>query len=62
MKFDAAPEYRIPVGMKFYHGSKNAVSYDDMGESTMDMIGVVLADDEAGQELRPVWEKICAEE
>lgn len=62
MKFDAAPEHRISVGMKFYHGSENAVSYDDMGESAMDMIGNVLADDKAGQDLCPVWEKIREEQ
>ena len=38
-KYDAAPEYRIPVGMKFYHGSDDAIAHDDMGETAMDMIG-----------------------
>ena len=39
LKYDAAPEYRIPVGMKFYHGSDDAIAHDDMGETAMDMIG-----------------------
>lgn len=62
LKFDAAPEYRIRVGMKFYHGNDNAIAYDDMGKTAMDMIGMFLADDEAGQNLRPVWKKICEEQ
>ena len=62
LKYDAAPEYRIPVGMKFYHGSDDAIAHDDMGETAMDMIGMFLADDEAGQNLRPVWDKIRKEQ
>lgn len=57
-KFDAAPEYHISVGMKFYHGSEDATSYDDMGGTALEMIGRVLADDQAGQNLLPLWEKI----
>jgi len=62
LKFDAAPDYRAGTGLKFYHGSENATSYDDMGGTALGMIEAILSDDEAGQELRPIWEKICTEE
>lgn len=60
-RFDAAPQYHIPVGMKFYHGSENATSYDDMGGSALEMIGRVVSEDQAGQNLLPLWEKLCDE-
>lgn len=60
-KFDAAPEHRTGAGLKFYHGSPNAASYDDMGETAMAMIENYMADDWEGKNLRPLWEKICAE-
>ncbi|MBQ8238468.1 MAG: helix-turn-helix domain-containing protein [Oscillospiraceae bacterium] len=61
-RFDASPEYRTMVGMKFYHGSERSTAYDDMGETAMSVIENHLADEEIGNYLRPVWEKICAEE
>ena len=61
-RFDASPEYRTMVGMKFYHGSERSTSYDDMGETAMSVIVNHLADEEIGAHLRPIWEKICAEE
>lgn len=60
-RFDAAPNYQTSVGLKFYHGNYTAVSYDDMGETAMAMIKNYMADDTAGKNLRPIWEKICAE-
>ncbi len=61
-RFDASPEYRTMVGMKFYHGSERSTSYDDMGKTAMTVIENHLADEEIGEQLRPIWEKICAEE
>lgn len=61
-RFDASPEYRTMVGMKFYHGSERSTSYDDMGETALSVIENRLADEEIGEHLRPIWEKISAEE
>lgn len=55
--FDAAPEYRAAVGLKFCHGSEQAAAYDDMGETAMDMIGSFLKEN-ADADLRPLWEEI----
>ena len=60
-KFDGAPNYRTGTGLKFYHGSPNATSYDDMGETAMAIIENYMADDVAGKNLRPLWAKIQAE-
>ncbi len=60
LKFDEAPQYRTAYGMKYYHGSEKAMSYDDMGETGMAMIENFLVD-EAGKELRPLWAKIRSE-
>lgn len=61
-RFDAAPEYRTGAGLKFYHGSESAASYDDMGDTAMEMIERYMADDVAGKNLRPIWERIQAGE
>ena len=61
LKFDAAPEYRTMTGMKFYHGSEQACSYDDMGTTAMSVIENHLAEEENGALLRDIWEQICAE-
>ena len=61
-KFDAAPDYRIGAGMKFYHGSEKGTAYDDMGDTAMEMIERYMSDEFAGKNLRPMWEKICAGE
>ena len=60
-RFDAAPEYRTSVGMKFYHGSEHAASYDDMGETATAMIENFLAEGEDGAKLRPLWEELREE-
>lgn len=57
-RFDAAPNYRTGAGLKFYHGSEKATSYDDMGETAVDMIVGYMADDVAGKNLGTLWEKI----
>ena len=59
-RFDAAPNYRTGAGMKFYHGSRTAMSYDDMGDTAMDMIEQYMADDVVGKNLRPLWKILCA--
>ena len=61
-RFDAAPEHRTSVGMKYYHGSKRAASYDDMGQTALAMIENFMAEGESGANLRPLWEKIREKE
>lgn len=61
-RFDAAPNYRTSVGLKFYHGNYTAMSYDDMGDTAWEVIERYMADDSAGKNLRPLWAKIQAEE
>ena len=60
-KFDAAPDYRTGTGLKFYHGSPNSTSYDDMGETAMAMIENFKADELEGKNLRSLWRKILTE-
>ena len=47
--------------MKFFHGSSGMTSYDDMGQTAMDMIENTLAAEENGEGLRPLWEKVKKE-
>lgn len=61
-RFDAAPEYRTGVGLKFFHGNHEMTSYDDMGETAMAMIEKTIAEAETGEALRPLWERVRAEE
>ena len=61
-RFDAAPEHRTSVGMKYYHGSKRAASYDDMGQTALSMIENFMAEGESSANLRPLWEKIREKE
>ena len=60
-RFDAAPDYRTGSGLKFYHGDGRARSYDDMGDTAMDMIENYMADEVVGKNLRPLWAKIKQE-
>lgn len=61
-RFDAAPNYKTNVGLKFYHGSYTAMSYDDMGETAMNVIQRCMSDEADGKNLRSLWTEICAEE
>lgn len=61
-RFDSAPNYRTNVGLKFYHGSYTAMSYDDMGNTALEIIERYMADDVEGANLRPIWAKIQAKE
>lgn len=61
-RFDSAPNYRTNVGLKFYHGSYTAMSYDDMGDTALEIIERYMADDVEGKNLRPLWAKIQTEE
>ena len=60
-KFDAAPNYHVGTGLKFYYGSKSETSFDDMGDTAMDIIEKLLAEKET-QNLRPLWEAVLSEE
>lgn len=63
LAFDTAPQYQSAHGMKYYHSSKKAMSYDDMGETGMAMIENYMAEDDvAGKNLRPLWAKIQSED
>ena len=61
-RFDAAPQYRTAHGMKYYHSNEKSMSYDDMGETGMATIENFMADDQEGRGLRPIWERIQAED
>lgn len=58
LKFDADPHYSSAYGMKFYHSSPQATSYDDMGETGMAMIENYMADGTIDENLRQLWQKI----
>ena len=60
-RFDAAPNYSM-YGMRFYHGSEDARSYDDFGDTAMAGILGFLEDDKAAPHLRPVWERLMRED
>jgi transcriptional regulator with XRE-family HTH domain len=62
LRFDADPQYRTAHGMKYYHSSEKSISYDDMGETGMAMIENFLSDESESKNLRPIWEKIQAED
>ena len=62
LKFDADPQYRVGHGMKFYHGSRTVLSYDDMGETGIAMIENIIYSEAADQGLRSLWERICKED
>lgn len=62
LRFDAAPEHRTSVGMKFYHSSEQAASYDDMGETAIAMIDNYMAECERSAKLRLLWEKLQEEQ
>lgn len=62
LRFDAAPQYRSAYGMKYYHSSETAMSYDDMGETGMAMIENYMAEDVTTRNLRPLWAKIQGED
>lgn len=51
--FDAAPDYSM-THVKFYHGPREARSYDDFGPTAMEGISNMLRNDEAGQPLLPL--------
>lgn len=55
-RFDAAPEYHIHVGQKFYYGDKDSLAFDDLGDTAIAVITNFLADDTAGEHLRSLWE------
>lgn len=57
LRFDAAPEYRTFVGLKFYHDSEENVSLDDMGDTAVLAIGNYL-DIDACAATRKLWEEI----
>lgn len=57
-RFDAAPDYRTHHGLKYSHGEQAAMSYDDMGDTAMDVIHNFLNDETAGSGLRPMWKKL----
>ena len=60
-RFDADPNYSMR-GMKFYHGSEDARSYDDFGDTAMAGLLGFLKDDQAAPHLRPLWERLLKED
>lgn len=62
LRFDAAPQHQTRVGLKFYHGYENEMSYDSMGETAIASIENFIMTETLGRNLLPAWENICAEE
>lgn len=60
-RFDGSPDYHLR-GRKFYHGDPAAMSFDDMGDTAMEIIRRHIYDNEAGIPLIPLWEEIQNEE
>jgi len=61
-RFDRSPEYKTCVGLKFYHGDSESLSFDDMGNTAMDIIENYMNDATVGKNLHPLWEEIKNEE
>ena len=62
LRFDAAPQFKTGVGLKYYFGSDTAVSYDDIGETAMESIENYIFDENADRELVDLWIQIQAED
>ena len=60
-RFDAAPDYRTFVGLKFYHCSEENVSLDDMGDTAILAIENYLELD-ACEASKKLWEEIKNEQ
>ncbi len=58
-RFDSAPSYDFS-NIRHYAGTETARTYDDMGETALDVIENFLSG-EIGQALKPLWEEICNE-
>jgi len=56
-KFDAAPDYRISVGLKFYHGDGAGISLDDLGDTALLAIENTAERDYC-DETRAIWEEV----
>lgn len=56
-RFDAAPEYRTFMGLKFYCGSREEVSLDDLGDTAILAIENILERD-ACEETKRIWKEI----
>ena len=56
-RFDAAPEYRTAVGLRFYHGQPTEVSIDDLGDTAILAVEDTLARVRC-KELKQIWEEI----
>lgn len=61
-RFDLSPEYKTGVGLKFYHGDPESLSFDDMGNTAMDIIENFINDSTIGKNLHPLWKEIKNEE
>lgn len=60
-RFDAAPDYRTFVGLKFYHCSEENISLDDLGDTAILAIENYLELD-ACEASRNLWEEIKDEQ
>ena len=61
LRFDAAPQFKAGVGLKFYFGSDTAVSYDNIGQTAMKTIESIITDANADEELVALWAQIQSE-
>lgn len=62
LRFDAAPQFKTGVGLKYYFGSDTAVSYDNIGQTAMKSIENIIFDENADRELVDLWTRIQAED
>jgi len=59
LTFDAAPDYSLNA-IRFFHGSKDATAYDDLGETAIDAINRYVKMNSSW--IQEIWEEICNEE
>ncbi len=57
-EFDAAPQYRIAYGMKYFHSNENVTAVDDIGKTGMETLENYMSDEVSGKNLHHIWERI----
>lgn len=60
-QFDAAPEYSLK-NMKYYHGTRDAVTFDDFGETAMNGIRYNLSANPECTLIQEIWHELEREE
>lgn len=60
VRFDAEPINDMR-NLKFYHGSPNARSYDDLGATALEAAEKIIREEITAERLIPIWKEICNE-